>query len=86
MRARGGTNNRYVDSKTETAEDVLPTNDYTNIDLSAAWKPFGYDRDLTVRLQALNITDSEQRDHTSQLKDLLPKMGTNFRLTVDYGF
>lgn len=76
----------FVGSKTNTAEGVLPTDNYTTIDLSATWRPFGTDRDLNVRLQALNITNAERRQHTSFLKDLVPLPGRNFRLTLNYGF
>ena len=76
----------FVGSKTKTAAGVLPTDDYTTVDLSATWRPFGTDRDLNVRLQALNITNAERRQHTSFLKDLVPLPGRNFRLTLNYGF
>lgn len=81
-----GADVRYVGNKTNTAEDILPTDDYANLDLSATWRPFGSERDLNVRLQALNITNEEQRQHTSFLKDLLPMPGRNFRLSLNYGF
>ncbi len=81
-----GADVRFVGSKTNTAAGILPTDDYTNIDVSVTWRPFGEERDLNVRLQALNIANSEQRQHTSFLKDLLPMPGRNFRLTLNYGF
>lgn len=76
----------FTASKAKTAAEVLPTDDYTTIDLSATWRPFGEDRDLAVRLQALNVTNAERRQHTSFLKDLVPMPGRNFRLTLNYGF
>lgn len=81
-----GADVRYVASKTKTAEEVLPTDDYTSIDLSATWRPYGDEQDLNVMFQALNITDAERRQHASYLKDLLPMPGRNFRLTLNYGF
>ncbi|MCC3861627.1 TonB-dependent receptor [Emcibacteraceae bacterium Y4] len=81
-----GTDIRFVGSKTKTAEEVLPTDGYTTIDLSATWRPLGDEQDLNIRLQALNITNQERRQHASYLKDLLPMPGRNFRLTLNYGF
>lgn len=73
-------------SKTKTAASVLPTDGYTTVDLSVTWRPFGMERELDVRLQALNITNAERRQHTSFLKDLVPMPGRNFRLSLNYGF
>lgn len=77
---------RFVNSKTNTAANVLPTKGYTAVDLSVTWRPFGTERDLDVRLQAQNITNAERRQHTSFLKDLVPMPGRNFKLTLNYGF
>ena len=77
---------RFVGSKTKTATGILPTDDYTSIDLSATWRPFPGEKDLNVRLQALNITNVERRQHASYLKDLLPMPGRNFKLSLNYGF
>lgn len=81
-----GTNVRYVASRTNTAADILPTDDYTTIDASVTWRPFGVEQDLNVRFQALNLTNAERRQHASFLKDLVPLPGRNFRLSVNYGF
>lgn len=81
-----GTNVRYVAGRTTTAPGVLPTDDYTTIDASVTWRPFGADQDLNVRFQALNLTNAERRQHASYLKDLVPLPGRNFRLSVNYGF
>ena len=77
---------RFVGSKTKTAANILPTDDYTSIDLSLTWRPFGSGRNLDVRLQAQNITNVERRQHTSFLKDLVPMPGRNFKLSMNYGF
>ncbi|MDG1438648.1 MAG: TonB-dependent receptor, partial [Emcibacteraceae bacterium] len=76
----------YVGSKTKTAAGILPTDDYTSIDLSLTWRPFANDRDLNVILQAQNITNAERRQHSSFLKDLIPMPGRNFRLSLNYGY
>jgi len=81
-----GGNLGVTGSKTKTVTGILPTDGYTTVDLSATWRPFGLERDLNVRLQALNITNAERRQHTSYLKDLIPLPGRNFRLSLNYGF
>ena len=81
-----GVDVRFVGSKKETATNVLPTNDYTSIDLSLTWRPFEMDDGFNVRVQALNITNTERRQHSSFLKDVVPMPGRNFRLTLNYGF
>ena len=81
-----GTNVRYVAGRTTTAPGVLPTDGFTTVDASVTWRPFGTERDLNVRFQALNLTNAERRQHASFLKDLVPLPGRNFRLSVNYGF
>ena len=76
----------FVGNKTLTADSVLPTDAYTSFDLSLTWRPMGLDEDLNIRLQALNITNAERRQHTSFLKDLVPMPGRNFKLSLNYGF
>lgn len=81
-----GGNLGVTGSTKKTVTNILPTDGYTTIDLSATWRPFGSERDLNVRLQALNITNAERRQHTSYLKDTVPLPGRNFRLSMNYGF
>ena len=81
-----GGNLGVTGSTKKTVISILPTDGYTTVDLSATWRPFGSKRDLNVRLQALNITNAERRQHTSYLKDTVPLPGRNFRLSMNYGF
>ncbi|MDG1004606.1 MAG: TonB-dependent receptor, partial [Emcibacteraceae bacterium] len=81
-----GGNLGVTGSTKKTVTNILPTDGYTTVDLSATWRPFGSERDLNVRLQALNITNAERRQHTSYLKDTVPLPGRNFRLSMNYGF
>jgi iron complex outermembrane receptor protein len=81
-----GTDVRHVANRTNTAAGVLPTDDYTTIDATVTWRPFGAQQDLNVRFQALNLTNAERRQHASFLKELVPLPGRNFRLSVNYGF
>lgn len=81
-----GADIRFSGSKNKTATNILPTDGYTSIDLSINWRPFAEDRDLNIRVQALNITNADRRQHTSYLKDLVPMPGRNFKLSLNYGF
>ncbi len=79
-------NIRLVDGQTRLAENELETKAYTEIDLDFFWRPYGEERDLTIRLQGKNLSNAERRQHTSFLKDLLPMPGRNIKLSVTYGF
>ena len=77
---------RFVGAMKKTALDILPTDGYTSIDLSFTWRPMGKEQNLDLRLQALNITNVQRRQHTSFLKDLVAMPGRNFKLSLNYGF
>ncbi|PCI33867.1 MAG: TonB-dependent receptor [Alphaproteobacteria bacterium] len=77
---------RRVADQTRLAENETPTEGYTELNLDILWHPFGEARDLTVHLQGKNLSNTERRQHTSFLKDLLPMPGRNIKLSVTYGF
>lgn len=77
---------RIVGKVSKTAANILQTNGYTSIDLSFTWRPWGEERDLDFRLQAQNITNTERRQHTSFLKDIIAMPGRNFKLSLNYNF
>ena len=79
-------NIRLVDAQTDLSENEIMTEGYTKFNLDFFWRPYGEDRDLTIRLQAKNLSNTERRQHTSFLKDLLPMPGRNIKLSVAYGF
>jgi len=76
---------RHVGKQDEVAELELPTDDYTLLNLSAAWRPLA-DRNVTVFAEARNLTDEEAREHVSFLKDIAPLPGRNLRVGVAYRF
>lgn len=76
---------RHVAEQDRVAELELPTNAYTLVNLSAAWRPLS-DRNVTVFAEARNLTDEEAREHVSFLKDIAPMPGRNFRIGVAYRF
>ena len=76
---------RHVAEQDRVADLELPTNDYTLLNLAAAWRPLA-DRNVTVFAEAKNLTDEEAREHVSFLKDIAPMPGRNFRVGVAYRF
>ena len=59
---------------------------YTMLNASIAWKPFGVDGPLTLRLAANNLLDVVARRHASLLKDYAPLAGRDFRLGASIRF
>jgi iron complex outermembrane receptor protein len=59
-----------------------PTDDFTFLNASLAFRPGGEDGAWTVRLDGRNLTDELGRVHSSFLKDELPLPGRNVRLTL----
>ncbi len=64
-----------VDDQDDVADQELITNDYEDLNahVSASF-PFG-ERSLTVFLAGRNLTDDEQRRHTSSIKEIAPAPG-----------
>ncbi len=63
----------------------LPTDDYTLLNLAAAWRPLT-DHNVTLFAEARNLTNEEAREHVSFLKDIAPMAGRNLRVGVAYRF
>lgn len=76
---------RHVAEQDRVAELELPTNDYTLVNLTGAWRPLA-DRNVTIFAEGRNLTDEEAREHVSFLKDIAPMPGRNFRVGVAYRF
>ncbi|WP_309628683.1 TonB-dependent receptor domain-containing protein [Brevundimonas sp.] len=76
---------RTVGEQDRTAGFELPTDGYTTIGLTAAWRPL-QDRNVTVFAAADNLTDEEVREHASFQKDIAPQPGRNLRVGVAYRF
>jgi iron complex outermembrane receptor protein len=76
---------RYVAQQDRVADNELPTDAYTMVNVSGSLKPF---RDSSVRLFAdgRNLTDVEAREHTSFLKDIAPLPGRSVRLGLAWNF
>ncbi len=62
------------------------TDGYTFFNASVAFRPFGEEKDLTLRIDGRNLTDEEGRVAASFLKDELPLPGRDVRFTVSSSF
>ncbi len=63
-----------------------PTDGFTFVNASLAWRPQGDDSIWSLRLDGRNLTDEIGRVHASFLKDDLALPGRNVRLTVIASF
>lgn len=59
-----------------------PTDSFTLVNASIAWKPWGDASNTSLTLSANNIFDVEARRHTSVLKDYAPLAGRDIRATL----
>jgi iron complex outermembrane receptor protein len=76
---------RHVGEQDRVAESELPTDAYTTLNASLAWKPMGNGQ-LRLFLDGRNLTDEEVREHASFLKDIAPSPGRSFRAGVAWRF
>ncbi len=85
-RFQGRVEVEYVDEQDRVASFETPTDDYTMVNASLAFRPFGLDNATSLVLSANNIFDVEARRHASFLKDFAPLPGRDFRLTARFDF
>ena len=71
--------NRLAGFETRTA-------DYTMVNASIAFSPFGRDSGTTLLVSANNLFDVDARRHASFLKDFAPLAGRDIRVTARFGF
>lgn len=77
---------QWSDGQTRVAEFETPTDSFTFVNASVAWKPLRGNNNLTLMLQAENIFDVEGRRHASFTKDFVPLAGRNFRISAKASF
>jgi iron complex outermembrane recepter protein len=68
--------------QTDVSAKELPTDSATTLNARLGWKPVETEGRVEIVLEGTNLTDAEVREHTSFLKDLLPKPGRSIRLSV----
>lgn len=74
----------FADSQDDIAENELPTDGYSLIDISLGYR-FA-DPGLYVFLRGTNLLDEDIRQHTSPLKDLVPLPGRSVHVGLRYEF
>lgn len=75
-----------AENQDRTAANELPSPGYASLSASLAVRPFGRERDVSLRIQGRNLTDETIRHHTSFLKDILPAPGRDIRIVLRAGF
>lgn len=70
---------RWADEQDRVADFELPTDGFTVLDLSTAWRVLP---NVDLIVAGTNLTDEEVRYHASPLKDLAPMGGRSLRLGV----
>jgi iron complex outermembrane receptor protein len=76
---------RRTGSQDRIAEMELPTDGYTVLNASLAWKPTG-DARVRLFLDGRNLTNEEVREHVSFLKDIAPSPGRQVRAGIALRF
>nr|WP_029624389.1 TonB-dependent receptor [Sphingomonas sp. KC8] len=76
----------WADKQTRIASFETPTDGYTMVNASLAFKPFGSANPTSIILSANNIFDVVARRHASFLKDYAPLAGRDIRLTTRFSF
>jgi iron complex outermembrane receptor protein len=70
----------HVTAANRLAPVETATADFTLVNLSSTWRPWGEDAPLSLRLSVNNLFDVTARRHSSLLKDDAPMAGRDVRL------
>lgn len=76
----------YVAEQDRVSAFETPTDGFTLVNASVAWRPWGRDNRTTLIASANNIFDVEARRHASFTKDFVPLAGRDFRLSARVSF
>jgi iron complex outermembrane receptor protein len=76
----------HVDEQSRIAAFETPTDSYTMVNASLAFRPFGREGAATFLVSANNLFDVEARRHASFLKDYAPLAGRDIRVTARLSF
>ena len=77
---------QYFAEQDRVSEHETPTDGFTFVNMSLAWKPLRGNENVTVIAAADNIFDVEGRRHASFTKEFVPLAGRNFKLSVRASF
>jgi iron complex outermembrane receptor protein len=72
----------HVFEQDKVAAFELPTDAFTLVNASVAWRPFGSTSESAVILSANNIFDVDARRHASFTKDFVPLAGRDIRVSL----
>ncbi|MFT5330456.1 MAG: iron complex outermembrane receptor protein [Parasphingorhabdus sp.] len=73
-------------SQNRVATFETPSDSFTMVNASAAWRPFGKGGNLTLLASANNIFDVNARRHASFTKDYVPLSGRDIRVSARFSF
>jgi iron complex outermembrane receptor protein len=62
------------------------TDDFTLVNASVSWHPFGRKQETVLILSANNIFDADARRHASFTKSFVPLAGRDIRISARIGF
>lgn len=76
----------WSDDQSRVAAFETPTDGFTMVNASVAWRPLANKKSLTLTLAANNIFDVTARRHASFTKDFVPLAGRDIRVTARVSF
>ena len=76
----------WTADQNKVATFEAPTEGFTMVNASLAWRPWGRDRNVSLVLSANNIFDVEARRHASFTKGYVPLAGRDLRASVRLSF
>ncbi len=76
----------WNDSQNRVAAFETPTDSFTLVNASAAWRPLGREGGITLIASANNIFDVSARRHASFTKDFVALAGRDFRVSARFSF
>ncbi|MDP8912504.1 MAG: TonB-dependent receptor [Pseudomonadota bacterium] len=76
----------WVDDQERVAAFEAPTEGFTFVNASLAWRPWGKRRNATLIVSANNIFDVEARRHASFTKEFVPLAGRDIRVSARVSF
>jgi len=76
----------HVTKQDRVAAFETPTDDFTLVNASVSWRPFGRDNETALILSANNIFDVDARRHASFTKDFVPLAGRDIRIAARFSF
>jgi iron complex outermembrane receptor protein len=77
---------QWFDAQDRVSPFETPTDSFTHVNASLAFKPISGQDNVTLLLQANNVFDADGRRHASFTKDFVPLAGRNFKVSLRTSF